>query len=139
IAKYDLAKDSDPPKFGIGLKELWEIDPAKHKQGLVVHTMGWPLGADAAGGSFMYPGEAKQVATWFVVHLNYKTPYLSPFDEFQPFKHHPAVKSYLEGGRRICYGARAITEGGLQSVPKLTFPGGVLIGCSAGFVNLPRI
>ncbi len=139
IAKYDLAKDCDPPKFGIGLKELWEIDPTKHKQGLVAHTMGWPLDSETGGGSFMYHLENNQVAIGFVVHLNYKNPYLSPFDEFQRFKLHPAVKPYLEGGRRICYGARAITEGGLQSVPKLTFPGGVLIGCSAGFVNLPRI
>ena len=139
IAKYDLAKDSDPAKFGIGLKELWEIDPAKHKQGLVVHTMGWPLDNATGGGSFMYHLENNQVAIGFVVHLNYKNPYLSPFDEFQRFKTHPAVRTYLEGGRRVCYGARAITEGGLQSVPKLTFPGGALIGCSAGFVNVPRI
>ena len=139
IAKYDLAKDSDPGKYGIGLKELWEIDPAKHKQGMVVHTMGWPLDSATGGGSFMYHLENNQVAIGFVVHLNYKNPYLSPFDEFQRFKTHPAVRGYLEGGRRICYGARAITEGGLQSVPKLTFPGGALIGCAAGFVNLPRI
>ena len=139
IAKYDLAKDSDPAKFGIGLKELWEIDPAKHKQGLVVHTMGWPLDNATGGGSFMYHLENNQVAIGFVVHLNYKNPYLSPFDEFQRFKTHPAVRTYLEGGRRVCYGARAITEGGLQSVPKLTFPGGALIGCAAGFVNVPRI
>jgi electron-transferring-flavoprotein dehydrogenase len=139
IARYDLGKDSDAPKFGIGLKELWEIDPAKHKQGLVMHTMGWPLDSSTGGGSFVYHLENNQVAIGFVVHLNYKNPYLSPFDEFQRFKHHPAIKPMLEGGRRISYGARAITEGGLQSVPKLTFPGGALIGCSAGFVNLPRI
>ena len=139
IAKYDLAKDSDPGKYGIGLKELWEIDPAKHKQGLVVHTMGWPLDSATGGGSFMYHAENNQVAIGFVVHLNYKNPYLAPFDEFQRFKTHPAVRTYLEGGRRVCYGARAITEGGLQSVPKLTFPGGALIGCAAGFVNVPRI
>ena len=139
IAKYGLGKDVDPPKFGIGLKELWEIDPAKHKQGLVVHTMGWPLDSATGGGSFMYHLENNQVAIGFVVHLNYKNPYLSPFDEFQRFKTHPAVRAYLEGGRRVCYGARAITEGGLQSVPKLTFPGGALIGCAAGFVNVPRI
>ena len=139
IAKYDLAKDSDPGKYGIGLKELWEIDPAKYKQGMVVHTMGWPLDSATGGGSFMYHLENNQVAIGFVVHLNYKNPYLSPFDEFQRFKTHPAVRGYLEGGRHICYGARAITEGGLQSVPKLTFPGGALIGCAAGFVNLPRI
>ncbi len=138
-AKFDLAKDSDPQKFGIGLKELWEIDPKKHKPGMVTHTMGWPLDSSTGGGSFMYHMENNQVAIGFVVHLNYKNPYLSPFDEFQRFKHHPEIAKYLEGGRRISYGARAITEGGFQSVPKLTFPGGALIGCSAGFVNLPRI
>ncbi len=139
IAKYNLAKDSDPPKFGIGLKELWEVAPEKHKAGQVTHTMGWPLDSGTGGGSFMYHLENNQVAIGFVVHLNYKNPYLSPFDEFQRFKHHPAIKAVLDGGRRISYGARAITEGGFQSVPKLTFPGGALIGCSAGFVNLPRI
>ena len=139
IAKYDLAKDSDVPKFGIGIKELWEIDPAKHKAGMVMHTMGWPLDNSTGGGSFVYHLENNQVAIGFVLHLNYKNPYLSPFDEFQRFKHHPAIQPMLEGGRRISYGARAITEGGFQSVPKLTFPGGALIGCSAGFVNLPRI
>jgi electron-transferring-flavoprotein dehydrogenase len=139
IKKYELDKDSDAPKFGIGLKELWEIDPTKHKEGLVAHTMGWPLDSSTGGGSFMYHLEGNQVALGFVIHLNYTNPYLSPFDEFQRFKHHPSIKPYLEGGRRISYGARAITEGGLQSVPKLTFPGGVLIGCSAGFVNFPRI
>ena len=139
IARFDLAKESDFPKFGIGLKELWEVDPAQHKPGQVTHTMGWPLDGSTGGGSFMYHLENNQVAIGFVVHLNYKNPYLSPFDEFQRFKHHPAIKPVLEGGRRISYGARAITEGGLQSVPKLTFPGGVLIGCAAGFVNVPRI
>ncbi len=138
-AKFDLAKDSEPQKFGIGLKELWEIDPKKHKPGMVTHTMGWPLDSSTGGGSFMYHLENNQVAIGFVVHLNYKNPYLSPFDEFQRFKHHPEIAKYLEGGRRISYGARAITEGGFQSVPKLTFPGGALIGCSAGFVNVPRI
>ncbi len=139
IAKYDLAKDSDVPKFGLGIKELWEVEPSKHKPGHVTHTMGWPLDSSTGGGSFIYHLENNQVAIGFVVHLNYKNPYLSPFDEFQRLKHHPAVKPLLEGGRRISYGARAITEGGLQSVPKLTFPGGALIGCAAGFVNLPRI
>ncbi len=139
IARYSLDKDSDFPKFGIGLKELWEIDPAKHKAGLVMHTMGWPLDSSTGGGSFIYHLENNQVSIGFVVHLNYKNPYLSPFDEFQRLKQHPAIKTMLEGGRRISYGARAITEGGLQSVPKLTFPGGALIGCAAGFVNLPRI
>jgi len=139
IAKFRLDADSDVAKFGIGIKELWEIDPAKHKQGLVLHTMGWPLDSSTGGGSFMYHLENNQVAVGFVVHLNYSNPYLSPFDEFQRYKHHPAIKAYLEGGRRISYGARAITEGGLQSIPKLTFPGGALIGCAAGFVNVPRI
>jgi electron-transferring-flavoprotein dehydrogenase len=139
IQKFELDKDSDAPKFGIGLKELWEIDPEKHKAGMVAHTIGWPLDSSTGGGSFMYHSEGNQVAIGFVVHLNYTNPHLSPFDEFQRFKTHPAIKPYLEGGRRISYGARAITEGGLQSVPKLIFPGGTLIGCSAGFVNLPRI
>ena len=139
IRKFELDKNSDAPKFGLGLKELWEIEPAKHKAGLVAHTMGWPLTTSTGGGSFMYHLEGNQVAIGFVVHLNYTNPHLSPFDEFQRFKHHPAIQPYLEGGRRISYGARAITEGGLQSVPKLIFPGGALIGCSAGFVNLPRI
>lgn len=139
IAKFKLDANADVPKFGIGLKELWEIDPAKHKPGLVVHTMGWPLDTSTGGGSFMYHLENNQVAIGFVIHLNYQNPYLSPFDEFQRYKHHPVIKNYLEGGRRISYGSRAITEGGLQSIPKLTFPGGALIGCSAGFVNLPRI
>ena len=139
IGKFGLDKDSDFPKFGIGIKELWEIDPAKHKPGLVTHTMGWPLDYWTGGGSFMYHMENNQVSIGFVVHLNYSNPYLSPFDEFQRFKMHDAVRPYLEGGRRISYGARAITEGGLQSIPKLTFPGGALIGCSAGFVNVPRI
>jgi electron-transferring-flavoprotein dehydrogenase len=139
IARYALDADCDYPKFGIGLKELWEVDPAKHKLGQVTHTMGWPLDGSTGGGSFMYHLENNQVAIGFVVHLNYQNPYLSPFDEFQRFKHHPAIKPVLEGGRRICYGARAITEGGLQSVPRLIFPGGALIGCAAGFVNVPRI
>ncbi len=139
IAKFDLAKDSDVPKFGIGIKELWEIAPAKHQLGSVTHTMGWPLDGATGGGSFIYHLENNQVAVGFVLHLNYKNPYLSPFDEFQRFKHHPAIMPTFEGGRRISYGARAITEGGFQSVPKLTFPGGALIGCAAGFMNLPRI
>jgi electron-transferring-flavoprotein dehydrogenase len=139
ITKFKLDANSDLAKFGIGIKELWEINPAKHKPGLVVHTMGCPLDTSTGGGSFMYHLENNKVAIGFVVHLNYSNPYLSPFDEFQRYKHHPAVRPTLEGGRRISYGARAITEGGLQSIPKLTFPGGVLIGCAAGFVNLPRI
>jgi len=139
IAKFDLQKNSDVPKFGIGLKELWDIDPKLHKPGLVLHTMGWPLDRHTGGGSFMYHMENNQVAIGFVIHLNYKNPHLSPFDEFQRFKNHATISPYLEGGRRISYGARAITEGGYQSVPRLYFPGGVLVGCAAGFVNLPRI
>ena len=139
IRKFKLDEGRDPQKFGIGLKELWEIDPAKHKKGLVHHTMGWPLDNSTGGGSFLYHFGENLVSVGFVVHLNYKNPYLSPFDEFQRFKHHPSVVETFEGGKRIAYGARAITEGGFQSVPKLTFPGGALIGCSAGFVNVPRI
>ncbi|MGD1869445.1 MAG: electron transfer flavoprotein-ubiquinone oxidoreductase [Neomegalonema sp.] len=139
IDRYELDADSDAPKFGIGMKELWEVDPAKHKQGLVSHTMGWPLGGRAGGGSFMYHLENNQVYVGFVVHLNYKNPHLFPYMEFQRFKHHPMIAEVLEGGNRISYGARAITEGGGQSVPKMSFPGGLLIGCSAGLVNVPRI
>lgn len=137
--KFSLRDGVDPQKFGIGIKELWQIDPAKHKQGLVVHTQGWPLDNSTGGGSFMYHLEDNQVAVGFVIHLSYENPYLSPFDEFQRFKTHPDIREFFEGGKRISYGARAINEGGLQSIPKLTFPGGALIGCSAGFVNLPRI
>ncbi len=139
IAKYDLSQDREPQKFGIGLKELWEVKPENHKPGLVQHSFGWPLGTQTGGGSFLYHLEDNQVAVGFVVHLNYKNPYLSPFEEFQRFKTHPAIRGTFEGGKRISYGARAITEGGFQSVPKLSFPGGALIGCSAGFVNVPRI
>jgi electron-transferring-flavoprotein dehydrogenase len=138
-AKYDLCKDSEPQKFGIGIKELWQADPAKHKEGLVFHSFGWPLKAETGGGTFMYHMTGGLIAIGFVIHLNYKNPYLSPFDEFQRMKTHPTIRQYLEGGKRISYGARAITEGGLQSIPKLVFPGGALIGCSAGFVNVPRI
>jgi electron-transferring-flavoprotein dehydrogenase len=137
--RFHLRDGVDPQKFGIGLKELWVIDPAKHKQGLVMHTQGWPLDNKTGGGSFMYHLEDHQVAIGFVVHLNYWNPHLSPFDEFQRFKQHPDVRPFLEGGKRVSYGARAITEGGLQSIPKLVFPGGALIGCAAGFVNVPRI
>lgn len=139
INKFELSKGKSPQKFGLGIKELWEIDPKKHNQGQVTHTMGWPLGIKTGGGSFMYHLEDNLVSIGFVVHLNYENPYLSPYNEFQRFKHHPMIKPVLEGGRRIAYGARAITEGGFQSVPKLAFPGGALIGCSAGFVNVPRI
>jgi electron-transferring-flavoprotein dehydrogenase len=139
IAKFDLSAGKSPQKFGLGIKELWQVPPEKHQPGLVEHTTGWPLDNKTGGGSFMYHFGDNYVSIGYVVHLNYKNPWLSPFDEFQRFKHHPAVKPHLEGGKRIAYGARAITEGGYQSVPKLTFPGGVLIGCSAGFVNVPRI
>ncbi len=139
IAKYDLAADSDVQKYGLGMKEIWEIDPAKHKPGTVTHTMGWPLGGNAGGGSFIYHLENNQVYVGFVVHLNYKNPYLYPYMEFQRFKHHPMIADLLKGGKRVAYGARAITEGGYQSLPKLEFPGGALLGCSAGMVNVPRI
>ncbi|MFT3989418.1 electron transfer flavoprotein-ubiquinone oxidoreductase [Aestuariivirga sp.] len=139
ISKFNLSEGREPQKFGIGMKELWEVRPEKHRQGQVTHTMGWPLGTKTGGGSFMYHLEDNLVSIGFVVHLNYTNPYLFPYMEFQRFKHHPMIADVLEGGRRVAYGARAITEGGFQSVPKLTFPGGVLIGCSAGFVNVPRI
>jgi electron-transferring-flavoprotein dehydrogenase len=139
IAKYRLDEGRQPGKYGIGLKELWQVKPENHKPGLVQHTFGWPLDLKTGGGSFLYHLEDNQVAVGFVVHLNYKNPYLNPFEEFQRFKTHPAIRGTFEGGKRISYGARAITEGGWQSVPKLSFPGGALIGCSAGMVNVPRI
>ncbi len=139
IAKYRLDKDCEPQKYGIGLKELWQLDPARHRPGLVQHSFGWPLDSRTGGGSFLYHLEDGQAVVGFVVHLNYENPTLSPFDEFQRFKTHPLVAATLEGGKRLSYGARAITEGGWQSVPKLTFAGGALIGCAAGFVNVPRI
>ena len=139
IEKYALAKECDVPKFGIGMKEIWEIDPEKHREGTVVHTMGWPLGGQAGGGSFIYHADSNQVFIGLVVHLNYRNPHLFPYMEFQRFKHHPEISALLEGGKRVAYGARAITEGGWQSIPKLVFPGGALLGCSAGLVNVPRI
>jgi electron-transferring-flavoprotein dehydrogenase len=139
IAKFGLGEGRDPQKFGIGLKELWQVKPEHHRRGLVQHSFGWPLGMNTGGGSFLYHLDDNLVAVGFVVHLNYKNPWLSPFEEFQRFKTHPAIRDTLEGAKRVGYGARAITEGGWQSVPKLAFPGGALIGCSAGFVNLPRI
>jgi len=139
IAKFDLSRDRDVQKFGIGLKELWQVKPEHHRPGLVQHSFGWPLGMKTGGGSFLYHLEDNLVAVGFVVHLNYKNPYLFPFEEFQRFKTHPAIRGTFEGGKRLSYGARAITEGGYQSVPKLSFPGGALIGCSAGLVNVPRI
>ncbi|MGE4373542.1 MAG: electron transfer flavoprotein-ubiquinone oxidoreductase [Xanthobacter sp.] len=139
IAKYELSEGREPQKFGIGLKELWKVKPEKHKPGLVQHSFGWPLDAKTGGGAFLYHMEDEQVMVGFVVHLNYQNPYLSPFDEFQRLKTHPVFSDTFEGAKRISYGARAITEGGWQSVPKLSFPGGVLVGCAAGFVNVPRI
>ncbi|MBK5264781.1 MAG: electron transfer flavoprotein-ubiquinone oxidoreductase [Alphaproteobacteria bacterium] len=136
--QFDLEADCQPQTYGIGLKELWDIDPAKHAPGRVIHTQGWPL-TDAYGGGFLYHQENGQVALGFVVGLGYKNPHLAPFEEFQRWKQHPRIREILEGGRRVSYGARAINEGGWQSVPKLSFPGGALIGCSAGFVNVPRI
>ncbi len=139
IAKYDLSKGHCPQKFGLGMKEIWEVDPAKHREGTVTHTMGWPLGSNAGGGSFIYHLENKQVYVGFVVHLNYENPYLFPYMEFQRFKHHPIVADLLEGGKRVAYGARAISEGGWQSMPKMVAPGVALLGCSVGMVNVPRI
>jgi electron-transferring-flavoprotein dehydrogenase len=139
IAKFSLDADREPPKFGIGLKEVWQIDPAKHQKGLIQHSFGWPLDSRTGGGSFLYHYDDNLVAVGFVVHLNYNDPYLSPFDEFQRFKTHPSIRTVFEGGKRLAYGARAITEGGYQSVPRLSFAGGALIGCAAGFVNVPRI
>ena len=139
IERFALGDNREPQKFGIGLKELWQVAPDKHRKGLVQHTMGWPLGNRTGGGSFLYHYDDNLVAVGFVVHLNYQNPYLSPFEEFQRFKTHPLMRDTFAGGKRICYGARAITEGGWQSVPKLTFPGGALVGCAAGFVNVPRI
>nr|WP_321440458.1 electron transfer flavoprotein-ubiquinone oxidoreductase [uncultured Hyphomonas sp.] len=142
IAKFNLDEGRDPQKFGIGLKELWSVPEEQFREGYVQHTMGWPLDNKTGGGSFLYHfrdnGEPF-ISVGFVVHLNYANPYISPYQEFQRFKHHPAVLPHLEGGKRVAYGARAITEGGFQSVPKLAFPGGALIGCGAGFVNVPRI
>lgn len=139
IAKYSLDSNADPQSYGIGLKELWEIPAEKSRPGRVVHTAGWPLSSDTYGGSFLYHLQGNKVAVGFVVGLNYKNPWLSPFEEFQRYKTHPAIRAELEGGRRIGYGARAITAGGLNSLPELTFPGGALIGCDAGFLNASRI
>jgi len=139
IARFGLDRDRDPPKFGLGLKELWEVAPDKHKPGLVQHTFGWPLDNRTGGGSFLYHFDDNLVSVGFVLHLNYANPWLSPFEEFQRFKTHPLVRGTFEGGKRLAYGARALTEGGWQSVPKLSFPGGALIGCAAGFMNVPRI
>jgi electron-transferring-flavoprotein dehydrogenase len=139
IAKYNLAENCDVPKFGLGMKEIWEVKPENHNQGEVTHTMGWPVGFKAGGGSFIYHLENNQVYVGYIIDLNYKNPYLFPYMEFQRFKHHPKIAKLLEGGKRIAYGARAVTKGGLQSIPQSAFPGGALLGCSAGLVNLPRI
>jgi electron-transferring-flavoprotein dehydrogenase len=139
IGGFGLAKDSEPQKFGLGLKELWQVAPEKHHSGLVQHTIGWPLSNRTGGGSFLYHFADNLVEVGFVVHLNYENPYLSPFEEFQRFKTHPLIRDTFAGGKRICYGARAISEGGWQSVPRVALPGGVLVGCAAGFLNVPRI
>jgi len=139
IAKYDLAKDADVPKFGLGMKEIWDVKPENHNEGEVTHTMGWPLGNEAGGGSFMYHAENNQVFVGYIIDLNYKNPHLFPYMEFQRWKHHPKIAKVLEGGKRVAYGARVVTKGGFQSIPKACFPGGALLGCSAGLVNLPRI
>lgn len=139
IAKFELAKNTQPQTYGLGLKEIWEVDPQKHKTGTVLHTVGWPLDQHTYGGGFIYHWAKNWVSIGLIVGLDYENPYLSPFEEFQRFKHHPAIQPLLEGGRCISYGARAINEGGWQSIPKLTFPGGMLIGCSAGFVNVAKI
>ncbi|SAK71491.1 electron transport protein [Caballeronia hypogeia] len=137
--RFGLHNGVDPQVYGLGIKELWEIDPAKHKPGLVIHTAGWPLDSDTYGGSFLYHLDNNQVMVGFVVGLGYSNPYLSPFEEFQRYKTHPAIRTYLEGGKRVSYGARAIAAGGLMSLPKLVFPGGALVGDDAGFLNASRI
>jgi electron-transferring-flavoprotein dehydrogenase len=139
IERFNLSDGKEPQKFGLGMKEIWEIDPEKHREGTVTHTMGWPLGSNAGGGSFIYHLENNQVYVGFVVHLNYQNPHLYPYAEFQRFKHHPMVADLLKGGKRVAYGARAISEGGWQSIPKMVAPGVALLGCSAGLVNVPRI
>lgn len=139
LAKFNLAKDCDVPKFGIGMKEIWEVKPENHNEGEVTHTMGWPLGFKNSGGSFVYHLDNNQVYVGYIVDLNYKNPHLFPYMEFQRFKHHPKIAKLLEGGKRVAYGARAVTKGGFQSIPQAAFPGGALLGCSLGLVNLPRI
>jgi electron-transferring-flavoprotein dehydrogenase len=139
MERYKLREGVEPQSYGIGLKELWEVDPSKHQQGLVVHTAGWPLDGETYGGSFLYHLENNLVSVGFVVGLDYKNPFLSPYEEFQRFKTHPKIRPTFEGGRRIAYGARALNEGGIQSLPKMTFPGGLMIGCEAGTINMPKI
>ena len=139
VEEFKLSEGRDPQKYGIGLKELWQVKPENHKPGLVQHSFGWPLDDRTGGGSFLYHYGDNLVSVGFVLHLNYENPYVAPFEEFQRFKTHPAIRATFEGGKRIGYGARAITEGGWQSIPKLAFPGGALLGCAAGFMNVPRI
>jgi len=139
MKQFDLRQDADPQHYGIGLKEIWEIDPAKHEEGVVVHTLGWPLDNKTEGGGFLYHAANNQVFAGFIIALNYENPHLSPFHEFQRWKQHPKIRQYLEGGKRISYGARAVNKGGLQSLPKLSFPGGLLVGCDAGFLNGAKI
>ncbi len=139
IKKYNLDSEADAQHYGIGIKEIWDIDPSKHKPGLVVHTAGWPLNDENTGGSFLYHLENNQVFVGLIIDLSYSNPHLSPFDEFQRYKHHPVVKQYLEGGKRVAYGARAICKGGLNSLPKMVFPGGALIGCDLGTLNFAKI
>ncbi len=139
LHKFDLGADADPQHYGIGLKEIWEIDPDKHNEGLVMHTTGWPLDNHTEGGGFLYHAANNQVYLGLIIALNYKNPYLAPFEEFQRWKQHPKIRQYLEGGKRISYGARAVNKGGLQSLPKLVFPGGMLVGCDAGFLNGVKI
>ncbi|WP_415901129.1 electron transfer flavoprotein-ubiquinone oxidoreductase [Neptuniibacter sp. QD48_11] len=139
IERFDLAADADAQHYGLGIKELWDIDPDKHKPGLVVHGSGWPLSDGASGGFFLYHTEGNQVVVGLIIDLNYSNPYLSPFDEFQRMKHHPVLKQYLEGGKRVSYGARAITKGGFNALPKMTFPGGIIAGCNAGTLNFSKI
>ena len=137
--KFNLRDGVDPQTYGIGIKELWEVDPAVHREGLVIHTIGWPVDSSTYGGSFLYHFENNQISVGYVIGLDYPNPHLSPFDEFQRFKTHPKIRRFFEGGRRVAYGARAINEGGFQSIPKLTFPGGLIVGCAAGFLNVPKI
>jgi electron-transferring-flavoprotein dehydrogenase len=139
IKKFDLRGDADPQHYGLGIKEIWEIDPELHEEGLVVHTLGWPMDSHTEGGGFLYHADNNRVFAGFIVALNYKNPHMSPFNEFQRWKTHPKIRRYLEGGKRIAYGARAVNKGGLQSLPKLSFPGGVLVGCTAGFLNGAKI
>ena len=139
INKFSLDSDKSPQHYGIGFKEIWDIDPAKHQEGLVVHSAGWPLDKDTTGGGYLYHAENNQVFVGLIIDLNYSNPHLSPFDEFQRYKHHPKISQYLEGGKRVSYGARAIAKGGFNSLPKMTMPGGVLVGCDAGTINFAKI